>query len=159
MISFTTMSGQSSIPPANNPKSRKGSTPKSGGVRKANRSYQLFTRQFWLLSVLSYFLSSDTAIQDQAIDCIADLIKCHDSDTRYDEPSCRARVASLYLPLLGIVIENFSLLHGAPIDDNSGLLSLSVATAIATSSLTSRWVPNNDDMMKDYSSQVRFALL
>lgn len=97
---------------------------------------------------------SDAAIQDQAIDCIADLIKCHDSDTRYDEPTCRARVASLYLPLLGIVIENFSLLYGAPIDDNSGLLSLSVANAIATSSLTSRWGPNNDDMMKDYSSQV-----
>ena len=101
------------------------------------------------------FTYSDPAIQDQAIDCIADLIKCHDSDTRYDEPSCRARVASLYLPMLGIVIENFHLLYGAPIDDNNGELSLSIANAIATSTLTSRWVPNNDDMGKDYSSQVR----
>ena len=101
---------------------------------------------------------SDSAIQDQAIDCIADLIKCHDSDTRYDESSCRARVASLYLPLLGIVIENFSLLYGAPIDDNDGELSLSIANAIATSTLTSRWVPNNDDMGREYSNQVKIFL-
>ncbi|CAB4004072.1 Hypothetical predicted protein, partial [Paramuricea clavata] len=117
-----------------------------------------FRRQHYLSGLLLSELSlamdgSDPAIQDQAIDCITDLIKCHDSDTRYDEPSCRARVASLYLPLLGVVIENFSFLHGAPPDDNNGELSLSVANAIATSTLTSRWVPNNDDMGKDYSSQ------
>ena len=100
------------------------------------------------------FPRSDPAIQDQAIDCLADLIKCHDSDTRYDELPCRARVASLYLPLLGIVIENFPLLHGAPPDDNDGELSLSIANAIATSTLTSRWGPNNDDMGRDYSNQV-----
>ena len=64
-------------------------------------------------------------------------------------------MASLYLPLLGTVIENLSLLHGAPIDDNNGELHLSIANAIATSTLTSRWVTNNDDIGKDYSSQVR----
>ncbi|XP_028405418.1 dedicator of cytokinesis protein 7-like [Dendronephthya gigantea] len=117
-----------------------------------------FRRQHYLsgllLSELSLALDgSDTAIQDQAIDCITDLIQCHDSDTRYDEPSCRARVASLYLPLLGVVTENFSLLHGAPIDDDHGGLNISVANAIATSSLTSRWVPNNDDIGRDYSAQ------
>ena len=98
---------------------------------------------------------SDPITQEQAIDCIADLIGCHDSDTRYDEPSCRARVASLYLPLLGIVMEYLSLLHGAPTDDGNGTLSLSVATAIATSSLTSRWLPNNDDVKSDFDIQVR----
>ena len=103
------------------------------------------------------FPCSDQAVQDQAIDCITDLIKCHDSDTRYDEPSCRARVASLYLPLLGIVIENFSLLHGAPIDDNNSELNMSVFNAISTSSVTSRW-GTNDDISKEYSNQVGFAM-
>lgn len=131
-----------------------------GKYSHENDVYQGIYQEILIIDfIILISFPSDAAIQDQAIDCIADLIKCHDSDTRYDEPSCRARVASLYLPLLGIVIENFSLLHGAPIDDNSGLLSISVANAIATSSLTSRWVPNNDDIMKDYSGQVRFLLL
>ena len=100
------------------------------------------------------FLPSDTTIQDQAIDCIADLISCHDSDTRYDEPSCRARVPSLYLPLLGIVMENLSMLHGAPPDDPGGALNVAVANAIGTSSLTSRWMANNDEVKSDFSSPV-----
>ena len=107
-----------------------------------------------ILIVHSQFFPSDPSIQEQAIDCITDLIACHDSDTRYDEPSCRARVASLYLPLLGIVIEYLPLLHGAPMDDENGSLNLSVANAIATSSLTSRWMPNNDEVRSDFSSQV-----
>lgn len=103
---------------------------------------------------MATFLPSDTTIQDQAIDCITDLVSCHDSDTRYDEPSCRARVASLYLPLLGIVIENLFMLDGAPPDDSGGALNVTVANAIATSSLTSRWMSNNDDVKSDFSSQV-----
>lgn len=100
------------------------------------------------------FIFSEAAIQDQAIQCIADLIKCHDADTRYDEIPCRARVASLYLPILGIVIENVYLLHGAPMEDNNGELSISVPNAIATSTLTSRWGSHGDDLGRDYSSQV-----
>lgn len=35
----------------------------------------------------------------------------HDSDSRYTEPEARARVAVLYLPLLGIVMDTIPQLH------------------------------------------------
>lgn len=37
---------------------------------------------------------------------------CHDCDPRYAEPECRARVAALYLPLLGIIMDVLPQLHG-----------------------------------------------
>lgn len=55
-------------------------------------------------------------------------------------------------------MENLSLLHGAPTEDTSGGLNLSIANAIATSSLTSRWTASNDDARSDYSSQVSCRL-
>ena len=36
---------------------------------------------------------------------------CHDCDPRYTEPECRARVAALYLPLLGIIMDALPQLH------------------------------------------------
>lgn len=35
----------------------------------------------------------------------------HDSDSRYSDPEARARVAVLYLPLLGIVMDTMPQLH------------------------------------------------
>ncbi|EDO28844.1 predicted protein, partial [Nematostella vectensis] len=65
-----------------------------------------------LLSELAMALEGDFNLQSQAIDTIRDLLACHDSDTRFDDPVCRRRVAALYLPLLGVVIDARTQLHG-----------------------------------------------
>lgn len=45
---------------------------------------------------------------------------CHDCDPRYADPECRARVAALYLPLLGIVMDSLGQLHTGPHDNSKG---------------------------------------
>ena len=42
---------------------------------------------------------------------VRDLLASHDSDSRYNKPPARARIASLYLPLLSIVMDNFQCLY------------------------------------------------
>lgn len=56
-------------------------------------------------------LSSNPSLHGKAIRCIRNLMTCHDLDTRYSEPSAKARVAALYLPLLGIVMDTIPQLH------------------------------------------------
>ena len=41
------------------------------------------------------------------------LLSSHDTDPRFGDSDCRARVANLYLPLVGIVIDCVTGLHGA----------------------------------------------
>lgn len=88
--------------------------------------------------IIYLVFSSDFLLQCQAIDTIKDLQACHDSDTRYDNPACRSRVAALYLPLLGIVIDALPQLHGYRAEETEGL-NPDVAMAIATSSVSSRY--------------------
>jgi hypothetical protein len=92
--------------------------------------------------------TSDYALQCQAIDCIKDLLSCHDTDTRYDDPVCRSRVADLSLPLLGIVIDALPQLHGYRAEEAEGL-SQEVAIAISTSSISTRF-----DNRPELTSQV-----
>ena len=42
---------------------------------------------------------------------VRDLLASHDSDGRYNKPSARARIASLYLPLLSIIMDNYQHLY------------------------------------------------
>ena len=50
--------------------------------------------------------SSSPAVQGRAINCIRNILSCHDSDDRYSRhPHLRARVATLYLPLLDIMLD------------------------------------------------------
>ncbi len=42
---------------------------------------------------------------------LRDLLASHDSDSRYNSPECRARIASIYLPLLSIVMDNYAHLY------------------------------------------------
>ncbi len=39
------------------------------------------------------------------------MLASHDSDTRYNSPEARARIASIYLPLLSITMDNFQHLY------------------------------------------------
>ncbi|KAE8748545.1 hypothetical protein FOCC_FOCC004721 [Frankliniella occidentalis] len=48
----------------------------------------------------------------KAVNMVRNLLTGHDSDPRYEDSECRARVAALYLPLLTIVMDNLHQLHG-----------------------------------------------
>lgn len=87
----------------------------------------------------------------QAIDTTRDLIACHDSDTRYDNVSCRSAVAALYLPIAGLVVGALHQLHGYGTKDNFSFTP-DVAMAIATSSVST--LKGSDDSRSEFSSQV-----
>ncbi|CAI8007936.1 Dedicator of cytokinesis protein 7 [Geodia barretti] len=53
----------------------------------------------------------NSKLREQAVEVVRDLLASHDSDSRYNKPSARARIASLYLPLLSIVMDNFQCLY------------------------------------------------
>lgn len=57
------------------------------------------------------FLSRNSKLREQAIEVLRDLLASHDSDTRYNSPEARARIASIYLPLLSITMDNFQHLY------------------------------------------------
>lgn len=44
-------------------------------------------------------------LHSKVVNIIRNLMTSHDSDVRYAEPECKARVAALYLPLLLIVMD------------------------------------------------------
>ena len=84
----------------------------------------------------------------------------HDSDPRYKDPETKARVANLYLPLIGIVMESLSQLYDPNADrgarssdqnqDNQGI-DQTVANAIAGSSvygMAAEIVNNSDGSQK-----------
>lgn len=89
----------------------------------------------------------------QAIDTTRDLIACHDSDTRYDEASCRSAIAAFYLPIVGLIIGALQQLHGYGSEDSSSFTP-DVAMAIATSSITS--IMGSDESKGDIASQVNY---
>lgn len=50
-------------------------------------------------------------LREQAIQVLRDLLASHDSDLRYNSPEARAKIASIYLPLLSIVMDNYQVLY------------------------------------------------
>ncbi|XP_070541056.1 dedicator of cytokinesis protein 7-like isoform X2 [Ptychodera flava] len=104
-----------------------------------------------LLSDLAYVLQvqHNPSLHRQAVDTISNLLACHDTDARYASPECRARVASLYLPLIGIVMDVLPQLHDGNLEpskrpptiiemDNDMPINQVVAMAIAGTSIYTR---------------------
>ncbi|XP_055593172.1 dedicator of cytokinesis protein 7 [Uranotaenia lowii] len=54
---------------------------------------------------------SNPPLHGKAIRCLRNLLTSHDLDPRYSEVEARARVAALYIPLLGIVMDTIPQLH------------------------------------------------
>ncbi|CAB3365687.1 Hypothetical predicted protein [Cloeon dipterum] len=54
----------------------------------------------------------------KCVNMIRNLMTCHDCDPRYADPECKSRVAALYLPLLGIVMDCLGQLHTGPHDNS-----------------------------------------
>lgn len=50
-------------------------------------------------------------LREQAVEVLRDLLSAHDSDVRYSSVVARARIASIYLPLLSVVMDNFHRLY------------------------------------------------
>ena len=50
-------------------------------------------------------------LREQAIHVLRDLLASHDSDLRYNSTEARAKIASIYLPLLSVVMDNYQLLY------------------------------------------------
>ena len=55
--------------------------------------------------------SRNSKLREQAIEVLRDLLASHDSDSRYNNPEIRARIASIYLPLLSVIMDNYQHLY------------------------------------------------
>ena len=60
---------------------------------------------------LSLILGRNSKLREQAVEVLRDLLASHDSDVRYNTPVAQSRIASIYLPLLSIVMDNYSGLY------------------------------------------------
>ncbi|XP_063962450.1 dedicator of cytokinesis protein 7-like isoform X1 [Lytechinus pictus] len=101
-----------------------------------------------LLDLANVLTTHNSNLHRQAIDTVSNLLACHDADQRFSMRECRMRVASLYLPLLGIIIDALPQLNCAAVDpkarpsasfgdmdDVDVPLNQSVAMAIAGTSI------------------------
>ena len=58
-----------------------------------------------------FWLFRSPKLREQAIQVLRDLLAGHDSDLRYNSAESRAKIASIYLPLLSIVMDNYQILY------------------------------------------------
>uniref|UniRef100_A0A3B4A7C3 Uncharacterized protein n=1 Tax=Periophthalmus magnuspinnatus TaxID=409849 RepID=A0A3B4A7C3_9GOBI len=100
-----------------------------------------------VLSELSVILEM-FGLHKKVVNVVHNLLSSHDSDPRYADPEVKARVAMLYLPLIGIVMEALPQLHdftggaavsstGEEAESEANIISQTVAMAIAGTSTAS----------------------
>lgn len=71
--------------------------------------------------ILPHFLmNSNPVVHNRAIDVVRNLMTSHDTDPRYTLPDVRARVASLYLPLISVIMDALPQLYDPLIDRRRG---------------------------------------
>ena len=79
-----------------------------------------FNKQSFFLclfcNLLYIFARSDSTVQYSAINLLRNLLASHDHDARYRDVETRARVAALYLPLLGVVMDCLPQLYDPGVD-------------------------------------------
>lgn len=56
------------------------------------------------------------------MEVLRDLLASHDSDIRYTSEETKSRIACIYLPLLSVVMDNYSRLYKVGVSDGCGLL-------------------------------------
>uniref|UniRef100_A0A8C4PKN3 Dedicator of cytokinesis 7 n=1 Tax=Equus asinus asinus TaxID=83772 RepID=A0A8C4PKN3_EQUAS len=113
-----------------------------------------FRQQHYLaglvLTELAVILDPDAeglfGLHKKVINMVHNLLSSHDSDPRFSDPQIKARVAMLYLPLIGIIMETVPQLYdftGRPIciatddyeSESGSMISQTVAMAIAGTSV------------------------
>ncbi|KAL7303214.1 hypothetical protein TKK_0004415 [Trichogramma kaykai] len=108
---------------------------------------QEFRQQHFLVGLVLLDLSTSLEIrnpmlQNKAIGTIRYLMTQHDADPRLTDPSTKARVAALYIPLLNILVEALNQLYHwdskerSVCTDENGAITQSVALAIAGSGVS-----------------------
>jgi dedicator of cytokinesis protein 6/7/8 len=85
--------------------------------------YRYFVFCICIISFVKMLIFSNPYLHGKCVNMIRNLMTCHDCDPRYADPECRARVAALYLPLLGIVMDALGQLHTGPHDNSKGTWS------------------------------------
>ncbi|GIY48085.1 dedicator of cytokinesis protein 7 [Caerostris extrusa] len=95
-----------------------------------------------LSDLLTVLTMNNGMLQTKAINMVRNLLTCHEWDPRLMESDHRARVASLYLPLIGITLDALPLLYdwqsinrGHDDSEIDGHLSQEIASAISSSSI------------------------
>uniref|UniRef100_A0A4W3ICG8 Dedicator of cytokinesis 7 n=1 Tax=Callorhinchus milii TaxID=7868 RepID=A0A4W3ICG8_CALMI len=90
-------------------------------------------------------------LHKKVVNVVHNLLSSHDSDPRYAEPEVKARVALLYLPLIGIIMEAVPQLYdftgtvspSAPKLESGAVINQTVAMAIAGASVPQHSRPSS----------------
>ncbi|KAL5279484.1 DOCK6 family protein [Megaselia abdita] len=112
---YTTLSAPCSPTPSITSNNSQASYASTGKALYADLDIE-FRRQHFLIGLvlgeLATVLEIPTpSLHDKAIRCIKNLMISHDIDPRYSEPEAKARVASLYIPLLNIIMDTIPQMH------------------------------------------------
>ncbi|XP_053694976.1 dedicator of cytokinesis protein 7 [Sabethes cyaneus] len=106
-----------------------------------------FRQQHFLVGLVLQELASvldisNAPLHGKAIRCLRNLLTSHDLDPRYNETEARARVAALYIPLLGIVMDTIPQLHTPAAESHDRLNTIGLlddyqgpTTTIATTTI------------------------
>lgn len=70
---------------------------------------------------IEWFLNRNPSLHGKAIRCVRNLMTIHDSDSRYSDAEARCRVAVLYIPLMGIIMDTIPQLHSYIQDSHDNL--------------------------------------
>ncbi|XP_067118403.1 dedicator of cytokinesis protein 7 isoform X1 [Centruroides vittatus] len=131
-----------------------------------------FRQQHFLVGLVLSDLATvleinNPAVHAKAVNTIRNLLTCHDWDPRFAEPEYKARVAALYLPLIGIVIDTLPQLYDWQSEAKSRSLSSnsdntdwnsinqSVAMAIAGSNIKHSSVDSYDPYQQTRKCQLK----
>ncbi|EFO23679.1 hypothetical protein LOAG_04806 [Loa loa] len=122
-----------------------------GPVGSAELTVEFRSRHFLiglaLADLASVLETSNTLLQSRAISLIRNLLSTHELDARLLDNTVKARVASLYLPMIGIVLDASAQLHD-PYSKSSSAnyeISTSVSSGYATEIDNSPFI--NDKVM------------
>lgn len=90
---------------------------------------QEFRQQHFLVGLVLTELAQVLEIQNaplhgKAIRCVRNLMTWHDADTRFADKEAKARVATLYLPLLGIIMDAIPQFHQFLVDSHDRFQSI-----------------------------------
>lgn len=92
-------------------------------------------------------------LHKKVVSVVHNLLSSHDSDPRYADPEVKARVAMLYLPLIGIVMETLPQLH----DFTGKYYQIVVIKRQTRTSLLRHQTLNNQSYSNNCSNKIKLA--
>ncbi|XP_066997234.1 dedicator of cytokinesis protein 7 [Anabrus simplex] len=133
-LPFGTPFTPSSAPSSPNP-SLASSTSQSSFISTLVGGYKMsfaelspeFRQQHYLVGLVLSDVATVLELQNptlhsKVVNLVRNLMTSHDCDPRFAEPECKARVAALYLPLLGIAMDSLPQLYGYHLESRGRML-------------------------------------